>query len=104
MKRRVIYISSLATTPLSGGRRRRRGRRSGSVWELRAMLELWGRTEQLSHCFVFVFFQEREMGYNKLWQSNRLGGVRGDEFFQVQIEATVCLLTSNTQSQASTAH
>lgn len=76
MKKRVIYISSLATTPLSGGRRWRRGRRSRSVWELRAMLELWGRTEQLGHCFVFVFFPG-EMGYNKLWQSNRLWGRGG---------------------------
>lgn len=62
-----------------------------------------GENRAARSLFCFCFFPG-EMGYNKLWQSNRLGEVRGDEFFQVQIEATECLLTSNTQSQASTAH
>lgn len=74
MNKKVIYIF-LLTTPLSGARWLRRDQlleACGSVFEsAREMSEFCKeRTEQLHHCFS----RKKNVGYNKLWQSNTDSG------------------------------
>lgn len=65
----------------------------------------WGcRAELSSLVIVLSFFFRRDGRFAAVSTKSNRKEEREDEFFQVQIEATVCLLTSNTLSQASAAH